>query len=131
MAKITKKNNTQSLIVKKFGIFSLACILGIGLSMLIYLPAIDYSEYSIRGGSTSGGANYEYATGWSFHPKEILTFFIPSAFGFGGQPYWGFMPFTDYPNYMGIIILLLALIGLLGKKAVSYTHLTLPTILRV
>ena len=124
-----KKNNTQSLIVKKFGIFSLACILGIGLSMLIYLPAIDYSEYSIRGGSTSGGANYEYATGWSFHPKEILTFFIPSAFGFGGQPYWGFMPFTDYPNYMGIIILLLALIGLLGKKELIHWFLLITSLL--
>ena len=124
-----KKNKNQSLIVKKFGIFSLACILGIGLSMLIYLPAIDYSEYSIRGGSTSGGANYEYATGWSFHPKEILTFFIPSAFGFGGQPYWGFMPFTDYPNYMGIIILLLALIGLLGKKELIHWFLLITLLL--
>ena len=124
-----KKNKNQSLIVKKFGIFSLACISGIGLSMLIYLPAIDYSEYSIRGGPISDGANYEYATGWSFHPKEILTFFIPSAFGFGGQPYWGFMPFTDYPNYMGIIILLLALIGLLGKKELIHWFLLITSLL--
>ena len=48
-----KRNEDQFKIIKKFGIFSLACVLGIGLSMLIYLPAIDYSEYSIRGGSTS------------------------------------------------------------------------------
>lgn len=127
-----KRNEDQFKIIKKFGIFSLACVLGIGLSMLIYLPAIDYSEYSIRGGSTSGGADYDYATGWSFHPKEILTFFIPSAFGFGGQPYWGFMPFTDYPNYMGIIILMLAFIGLLGKKRthslVLFNHFTLSFI---
>ena len=70
---------------------------------------MDYTPFSIRGGSQTGGADYNYATGWSFHPKEMLTFLIPSAFGFGGQVYWGLMPFTDYPNYMGIIILLLAL----------------------
>ena len=71
---------------------------------------------SIRGASSSGGAKYNYATSWSFHPKEILTFLLPSAFGFGGQAYWGYMPFTDYPNYMGIIVLLLALIATLQKK---------------
>ena len=124
-----KRNEDQFKIIKKFGIFSLACVLGIGLSMLIYLPAIDYSEYSIRGGSTSGGADYDYATGWSFHPKEILTFFIPSAFGFGGQPYWGFMPFTDYPNYMGIIILMLAFIGLLGKKELIHWFFLITSLL--
>ncbi len=98
------------------GFFTLACIMGIGLSLLIYLPAMDYTPFSVRGGGAGGGADYNYATGWSFHPKEILTFFIPSAFGFGGQPYWGFMPFTDYPNYMGIIILLLAIIGFVAKR---------------
>jgi len=101
---------------KGFGLFLLACVIGIGLSLLIYLPAMEYAPFSVRGGSVGGGADYSYATGWSFHPKEILTFFIPSAFGFGGQPYWGFMPFTDYPNYMGIIIVLLAVIGFIQKR---------------
>ena len=124
-----KKQENLTKTLKPFGLFSMACLLGIGLSLLIYLPAMGYSEFSIRGGSQAGGANYNYATSWSFHPKEILTFFIPSAFGFGGQSYWGFMPFTDYPNYMGIIILILAIVGLTQKRnhTVSYTHLTLPT----
>jgi len=101
---------------KGFGYFILACLIGVGISLIIFLPAMDYTPFSIRGGSAGGGADYNYATGWSFHPKEIMTFFIPSAFGFGGQPYWGNMPFTDYPNYMGIIILLLAMIGLIHKR---------------
>src|SRR5262249_30870513 len=42
---------------------------------------------------------------------EMLTFVIPSMFGFGGSTYWGSMPFTDYPNYMGIVPLALAVYG--------------------
>ena len=103
-------------LIHSFSLFSIACLLAIGLSLLIYLPAMDYTPFSIRGGSQTGGADYNYATGWSFHPKEMLTFLIPSAFGFGGQVYWGLMPFTDYPNYMGIIILVLAIIGLFEKR---------------
>ena len=99
-----------------FGSFTGAAILGIGIALLIYLPSIEYTPFSVRGGGTAGGADYNYATSWSFHPKEMLTFFLPSAFGFGGQTYWGFMPFTDYPNYMGIIILLLALYGFGARR---------------
>lgn len=111
------------------GLFAVACIIGIGLSLLIYLPAMDYTPFSVRGGGASGGADYNYATGWSFHPKEILTFFIPSAFGFGGQPYWGFMPFTDYPNYMGIIILILAIVGLISKRELIHYFLIITSVL--
>ena len=111
------------------GLFAVACVMGIGLSLLIYLPAMDYTPFSVRGGGASGGADYNYATGWSFHPKEILTFFIPSAFGFGGQPYWGFMPFTDYPNYMGIIILILAIIGLVSKRELIHYFLIITSAL--
>ncbi|MEA1881173.1 MAG: hypothetical protein U9N31_02050, partial [Candidatus Marinimicrobia bacterium] len=110
-------------VIKGFNFFALACLIGIGLSLLIYLPAMEYTPLSVRGGSTGGGADYNYATGWSFHPKEMLTFFIPSAFGFGGQPYWGFMPFTDYPNYMGIIILLLGIIGLIQRRKLIHWFL--------
>ena len=111
------------------GLFAVACVMGIGLSLLIYLPAMDYTPFSVRGGGASGGADYNYATGWSFHPKEILTLFIPSAFGFGGQPYWGFMPFTDYPNYMGIIILILAIIGLVSKRELIHYFLIITSAL--
>jgi hypothetical protein len=98
-------------------LFALAGGLGIGIALLVYLPSIQYAPYSVRG-AEAGSVAYTYATGWSFHPKEMLTFLIPSAFGFGGQAYWGYMPFTDYPNYMGIIILALAVIGLVQKRGI-------------
>lgn len=103
---------------KWFGLggFSLAALLGIGIALLIYLPSIEYTPFSVRGGGAGGGTDYNYATGWSFHPREMLTFLLPSAFGFGGQTYWGYMPFTDYPNYMGIIVLLLAVFGFVSRR---------------
>lgn len=108
-----KKSKDKPLI--SLGAFTFSAILAIAIALVIYLPSLEYTPFSVRGGS-GGGADYNYATSWSFSPKELLTFFIPSALGFGGQTYWGDMPFTDYPNYMGIITLLLAIIGFVYKR---------------
>ena len=124
-----REKNEKLILSKKLLLIMIACILGIGISALIYIPAVEYTPFSVRGGSSSGGSDYNYATGWSFHPFEILTFFIPSSFGFGGQAYWGYMPFTDYPNYMGIIILPLALIGIIYKKGIFKWYLLSATLL--
>ncbi len=129
LIKRLREETNKKYLFHSFSLFSIACVLAIGLCLLIYLPAIDYTPYSIRGGSETGGADYNYATGWSFHPKEMLTFLIPSAFGFGGQVYWGLMPFTDYPNYMGIIILLLAIIGLFEKREFIHWFLIITSFL--
>ena len=111
-------NNTKETKIKWLGLggFLAASLLGIGIALLIYLPSIEYTPFSVRGGGVGGGAGYNYATSWSFSPKELLTFIIPSALGFGGQTYWGNMPFTDYPNYMGIVILVLAAIGFVHRR---------------
>lgn len=112
------------------GFFILGAILAIGMAMNIYLPSMEYSPFSVRGAG-EGGAQYGYATGWSFHPKEMLTFLLPSAYGFGGQTYFGFMPFTDYPNYMGIVILILAIIGGLRRRDNLTLFLMITSVLAV
>lgn len=81
------------------------------MSAFLYLPTHEYAKLSIRSAGEGGGAGFRYATSWSFSPREMLTFVIPGMFGFGGSTYWGSMPFTDYPNYMGILPLALALYG--------------------
>ncbi|MCI0694904.1 YfhO family protein [candidate division KSB1 bacterium] len=96
-----------------------ALILAGALSAVLFLPLQEYTPFSIRGspsvlqaaaGTKDTGVGFEYATQWSFSPGEMMTFIIPSFYGFGGQPYyWGNMPFTDYPNYMGILVLGFAL----------------------
>lgn len=95
----------------------------------------EYTPYSTRGtkslveesaGNTEQSASeyYEYHTSWSFSPGEVMTFIIPSYFGFGNsvykgpltenQPtevntYFGQMPFVDVAMYMGVLVFFLAL----------------------
>lgn len=92
--------------------------LALALSAYLLWPVYEYSQFSIRGGgAVGGGVSYEYATSWSFHPKEALTLLVPSWFGFGSPTYWGHMPFTDHPYYMGLIPLLLAVMAVIrGRK---------------
>ena len=52
-------------------------ILGLCLSLSIYLPILKYSSKSIRGSNIGGGAGLEYATLWSFSLKEMCTFIFP------------------------------------------------------
>ncbi|MFZ4526025.1 MAG: hypothetical protein ACOYOE_10870, partial [Chlorobium sp.] len=90
---------------------------GVAMSASIYLPASEYAAYSVRGVAAEGGGSaWEYATLWSMHPLELFTFLVPGFFGFGGVTYWGFMPFTDFPNYAGIVVLLLAVAGAVSRR---------------
>jgi hypothetical protein len=96
------------------------------LAAILYLPLQEYTPYSIRGAqsilqesSGESGVGFDYATQWSFSPGEMMTFLLPSFFGFGGQSYWGNMPFTDYPNYMGIVVLILAITAIVWRRPLS------------
>jgi hypothetical protein len=88
----------------------------VGIAAVLILPVREYAAHSIRGGGAGGGLDYGYATGWSLHPKEMLTFFFPWAYGFGKATYWGAMPFTDYPNYLGVATAILAALGVALAK---------------
>lgn len=114
-----------------------------------YLATLDYTEHSTRGSAPTlaseaekeqnadGGNPYDYATQWSFSPSEIMTFVIPSYYGYGEleldpsdakpggflsrlapmvgnkfRTYWGQKPFEDAPPYMGILVLVFGLFGI-------------------
>tara|TARA_Y100001970_G_scaffold294159_1_gene447699 strand:- start:26354 stop:28954 length:2601 start_codon:yes stop_codon:yes gene_type:complete len=102
--------------IKKYfynnSIILLSLFLGFLTSLKIYFPILNYSKFSTRG-AEGGGFGIEQATQWSLNFKESLTFILPYAYGFGGKDYWGFLPMTDFPNYIGIIILFLAILGLI------------------
>lgn len=96
----------------RWGLLVVASLCALLISAAIWLPASGYAPWSVRGMAPGGGGSaWEYATLWSMHPIEFSTLLLPGMFGFGGITYWGFMPFTDYPHYTGIIVLLLALQG--------------------
>jgi len=79
----------------------------------------EYAPWSIRGAGAvageapaGGGVGWDYATAWSFHPRELLSFLVPGWFGLKDQTYWGPMPFTHSTHYFGLLALLLAVYGL-------------------
>ena len=109
-------------ILKSLGLITSALVISVIMSGWMYLSIHEYAQYSIRGES---GLNYNYASNWSFSPFEILTFFVPSFLGFGGQTYWGNMPFTDYPMYMGIIPLFFAGLAIVIRHDRTVLFLTL------
>ena len=88
-----------------------ALAIGYLIAAPLTLPAQEYAPHSLRGAGPDGGLDYGYATQWSFHPTEAITLIIPGFFGFGGSTYWGHMPFTDAPNYGGVVIAALALVA--------------------
>ena len=102
-------------ILKINAILFMSLFLGFLIAVSIYLPIFNYSSQSIRG-SFQGGAGLEYATQWSMSIKEFLTLIFPYSLGFGGPLYFGDLPFTDFPNYIGIIIIFLSMIGLYKSK---------------
>ncbi len=101
-----------------------ALVVGFAISSYIYLSVYEYSQFSIRGSGAagvSGGLTWEYATSWSWHPRELFTLLIPSFLGFQSPYYWGSMPWTTATVYVGILPLLLAVIAVVYRR----THLTI------
>ena len=135
---LIKKESTLN-IFKSAGTFIFAIIIALLIQTDNITQIYQYTPYSTRGtesiaDKTSGKVEsntseyYEYHTGWSFSPGEVLTFIVPSYYGFGNstydgpltnnQPvkvntYFGQMQFVDVAvGYMGIIVFVLALFGI-------------------
>ncbi|MCD6177142.1 MAG: hypothetical protein J7K29_04820 [Candidatus Cloacimonetes bacterium] len=105
--------------IKSYVVFSAMLLLVFIIAFLAiaqpYFSTYEYGHYTIRGGST--GLSTSYATSWSFHPAEMLSFIIPNFFGGISPDYWGWMPFTQTSMYMGIIVFALALIATFFSKS--------------
>jgi hypothetical protein len=97
------------------GVLVAAIAVSLAMCAVLYLPVHEYARYSIRGAS-AGGTDYAYATSWSLHPSEMLTFIAPFSFGFGKELYLGHMPFTDYPNYLGLVVVVFAVVALIVSR---------------
>ncbi|MCF7918702.1 MAG: hypothetical protein K9N06_02180 [Candidatus Cloacimonetes bacterium] len=129
------------LLKREFKIFALKIIILIPASILIVMMVAqplfvvnEYTPYSIRGGTGeegSSGLDTSYATNWSMHPLAVFNWTMPRFFGgtssekytgsavpqLQGQTirgYWGYMPFTQTYDYIGIVMVFLALIGVIS-----------------
>lgn len=95
---------------RKVAMVAGAGVLAACLAGVLLIPLQQYSLYSTRAAS-AGGMGFEQATMWSFHPKEILTFLVPSLYGLANETYWGTMPFEQVSHYFGYTVLCLAIIA--------------------
>ena len=128
-------------VLKAAGALAIAGGLALGTHADMFMATREYTPSSTRGSAplvqsdknkvdASGGNDYDYATNWSFSLEEISTFFVPNYYGFGqlkikppgsteeqnANLYFGQMPFTDAANYMGIGVLLLAILGAIYNR---------------
>ncbi len=131
---------------KTVPLFLGAMIFSILMSAQPIFVAGEYTPYSTRGGNAidlnekpkaeakkSGGVTFDYATQWSFGPKEMMALVSPRFFGgtsnemytgdseprLSGRKlptYWGDMPFTQSTEYIGIIIAVLAIYGFWANR---------------
>ncbi|MFH0734046.1 MAG: YfhO family protein [bacterium] len=142
---LIKKNFVELKKYFKSGlVFAAALIIALIIQSDNLTQIYEYNPYSTRGSEsvtdiTQGSAPkssssdfYQYATNWSFSPEEMLTFVVPSFYGFGSSKYsgpltqnrevevntyFGQMMAVDVPMYMGIVIFFFGLLSLyLNRK---------------
>ncbi len=117
----------------------LASLLAVGANASKLWTTYEYGKETIRGKSelssnqqSSGGLDKDYAMRWSYGKLETFTLMIPRFYGGGSAEevgrnseffkktkskvvpgYWGSMPGTGGPIYVGAIICFLFLFGLI------------------
>lgn len=106
------KINKFQYLKKLFVIFLLSIGIGFLLSSVQILPTNEFSKLSAR----SNGLSYDFASDFSLHPKQIISFVLPYFFGNpANSTYWGKGNFWSLNGYVGTLPLLLALIVLTIK----------------
>ncbi|MFZ1517648.1 MAG: YfhO family protein [Ignavibacteriaceae bacterium] len=136
---ITKDNFLFKQLLKSAAIFLFAVLVGLGIQSDNFTQVWEYTPYSTRGTESiadkvSGPSQktetdfYEYATNWSFSPGEVLTWIVPSYYGFGKSTYngplsqnrdvevntyFGQMMFVDVAMYMGVIVFFLSIFSMI------------------
>ena len=110
---------------KATGFLALGTLLAVGMVMHPYLLQLEYKDYTTRGAvsAAAGGddAAWRYAMAWSQGPSELLTLLVANAFGGAGGTYFGPKPFTGGPHYVGVVVLLLAFVGIArGRRPLAW-----------
>jgi hypothetical protein len=155
--------NKQWVTIGKLATYSaIAILLAIMVSAQNFLTIREYTPHSTRGGnaisieSTSKeslekkGVGFDYATNWSYSVSELWNLIIPQFHGgtsneiYTGDAvpawknrelptYWGAMPFTQSYEYIGILVIFLAFIGIIFQwhrwEVKSLTFLTILAII--
>jgi hypothetical protein len=100
---------------KPVGLLLGGVALSAALAAVLLVPVRAYSEFSTRA-AQGGGMGFEQAVMWSFHPKEMLSFLVPSFHGLANETYWGPMPFNQVSHYFGYSVLALAAVAAFFRR---------------
>lgn len=93
-------------------------VIAIFLSAIQTIPMVEFSKLSARG----HGISYEFASDFSLHPKQLVSFLLPYFFGNPKNgTYWGMGNFWELNGYLGIIPLILVFIAILYKRTKHFT----------
>lgn len=88
-------------------------VVAVGLGFLMgavqFLPVLQYVPWSPRAAGMMGG--YAHATSYSFPPEELINTIVPQFTGILDN-YWGRNGIHFHSEYLGVVILLLAGLGL-------------------
>lgn len=93
----------------------LTLAVGLGLSAITLLPAIEMTRSSVRSAFA-----YEQAAQYSLPPAELIGLFAPGFFGRGPQAAWGPWQRVEV-GYIGVFPLVLAALALVLRRN-SKTH---------
>ncbi len=105
---------SRSTTVLRLAVAAAAVLLGFGLAAVQLWPFFAYLPFSPRSvaGTSSGWA---YATSWSMPPEELLNVILPRFSG-AVETYWGRNPIKLHSEYLGVVPLMLATLGLFGSR---------------
>ena len=92
-----------------------AVLLGGVIGAVQYMPVREYVPYSPR----AGGKGYEFASSYSLPLEELLNTIVPQFSGMLDH-YWGRNGIHLHSEYIGGIVLMLAVAGLIGGKWSSF-----------
>ncbi len=93
--------------MKRLGFALGAVVIGLLIGAVQFLPVKEYVPYSPR----AGGRGYEFATTYSFPIEELLNAYLPQFSGILDR-YWGRNGIHLHSDYVGVIVLMLAGVGL-------------------
>lgn len=100
-------------LAKLFLILIITICVGSLIAAIQLIPSIEFSHFSSR----SDGLNFAFATDFSLHPKQLISFILPHFFGIPmDNSYWGKGNFWSLCGYAGIIGGYLAAISLIWRK---------------
>jgi hypothetical protein len=109
---IVRKEKNYVRAIKLFAFFCISVLIGIGISLIQFLPSYLYVQhaFSVRGVDRG----FDYAASWSLHWPEVFSLWVPE-FGNYLENYWSENPFKLNTEYAGAIATLFGIIAVFQK----------------